>query len=446
MVALATPAGESAVALIRLSGPLCSNIAIQAFQRARPATIRYAHFGRYIDLTGKLLDECIYTLFAAPHSYTGEDLLEIAIHGNPLIAQHLIEDLIQRGCRMAEPGEFTRTAFANDKLDLSQAEAVADLIRARSDQAIRSAQQQLAGAIGKKMHGFTDKLLQVVAEIEAYIDFPEEDLPTEDQTGPANSLLQMSDEMGELIATSHYNAVLKEGIKTVIVGPPNAGKSSLLNTLTGEDRAIVSAEPGTTRDFLTERIIIGPYCIQIMDTAGIHDSDSSLERLGIAKTMEKLTEADFFLVVLDSAKPPPLLPDDALRCFQSNCTLVVENKIDLPGSHTLKTILPACPRVRLSLKTGEGVDTLRHTLVETLENDRVVPNENALIVSARHATALRAAQSAINAARTKLQEGTATELVASDLQLAVEAIGEIMGKIDNERMLDKLFASFCIGK
>lgn len=446
IVALATPVGESAIALIRLSGPLCPDIAMAAFQRARPILPRHAHVGQYLDRQGKALDQCVYTLFTTPNSYTGEDLLEIAIHGNPLIAHHLIEDLIQRGCRMAEPGEFTRTAFTNGKLDLSQAEAVSDLIRARSDQAIRSAQQQLAGAIGKKMNKLTDHLLQAVAEIEAYIDFPEEDLPLEDQAGPTQALLHISNELGELIATSHYNAILKEGIKTVIVGPPNAGKSSLLNTLTGEDRAIVSAEPGTTRDFLTEKIIVGPYCIQIVDTAGIHDADSSLELLGIAKTMEKLAEADFFLVVVDTAAPPPVLPDNAMQFFQSNCTLVIENKIDLPSTQAALPLLPNCPRVRMSLKTGEGVDTLRQTLVETLERDRVVPNENALIISARHASALRAAKTTIDAARSQLAAGSTTELIASDLQLAVASIGEVVGKIDNERMLDKLFASFCIGK
>jgi len=446
IVALATPVGESAVALIRLSGPLCPEIALHAFQRQRPARARHAYVGKYKTLSDNILDECVYTLFAANGSYTGEDILEISTHGNPLIAQHMIEDLLQRGCRMAEAGEFTRTAFTNGKLDLSQAEAVSDLIRARSDKAIRSAQQQLAGAIGKKMCELTDRLLQVIAEVEAYIDFPEEDLPAENQAGPAQSLAHISAELRELIETSHYSAILKEGIKTVIVGPPNAGKSSLLNTLTGQDRAIVSAEPGTTRDFLSEKIIVGPYCIQIMDTAGIHEATSSLERLGIAKTLEKLEEADFFLVVLDSTLPPPTLPDNALRCFQANCTLVIENKIDLHESQSLNSVLPECPRVRISLKTGAGIDALRTTLIKTLETDKVVPNENALIVSARHANALRSAKDSIDTAREKMTAAGTTELMASDLRLAVEAIGEVVGKIDNERMLDKLFASFCIGK
>lgn len=447
IVALGTPVGESAIAMIRLSGPLCESIAKEAFSRASALRSRYAHFGKYKALNDNILDECVYVFFPDGSSYTGEASLEISLHGNPLIAQNVIEDLLQRGCRMAEAGEFTRTAFANGKLDLSQAEAVSDLIRARSDKAIRSAQQQLAGSIGKKMNELADQLLQVIAEVEAYIDFPEEDLPAEDEKGPALSLKQISDELNTLIETSHYSAILKEGIKTVIVGPPNAGKSSLLNKLVGEERAIVSSEPGTTRDFLAERIIVGPYCIQIMDTAGIHEANSSIERLGIAKTMEKLNEADFYLVVIDSSEPPPPLPEEAMRFFQSNCTLVVENKIDLEKSHSAdEVVLPGCPRIRLSLKSGEGFDTFRDTLVQTLEKDKVVPNENTLIVSARHATALKSAKTSIDQARAMMLDGDMTELMASDLRIALDSIGQVIGKIDNEAMLDKLFASFCIGK
>lgn len=446
IVALATPMGESAIALVRLSGPACEDLAQSIFKRTKAIRARQAYVADYVSESGDVLDNCVYVYFAEGRSYTGEAMLELSLHGNPLIAQNIVEDLVSRGCRMAEPGEFTRTAFTNGKLDLSQAEAVSDLISARSDKAIRAARQQLGGALGRKIDELSDRLLQVIAEVEAYIDFPEEDLPAEDEAGPAQVLKGLSGELAELIETSHYSALLKEGIKTVIVGAPNAGKSSLLNALLGEERAIVSAEPGTTRDFLMERVMMGPYGLQIMDTAGLHEAGSDIERLGIEKTLEKLTEADFFLIVIDSASPLPDLPKQALACFESNNTLIVENKIDLATSRSCSDFLPHCPRVRLSLKAGTGLGEFREQVIATLERDKIVPNENDLIISARHATALKKAKQEIENARAKMANTETTELMASDLRLALEAFGEVVGKIDNERMLDKLFASFCIGK
>ena len=446
IVALATPVGESALALIRLSGPLCQQIATDAFKRSCPPLPRQAYVGGYTSHDGQLLDECVYTLYADGHSFTGEALLEISIHGNPLIAQNVIEDAIHRGCRMAEPGEFSRTAFHNGKLDLSQAEAIADLISARSQQALRTAQQQMAGAIGSRMNQLTDHLLQAIAELEAYIDFPEEDLPDEQQSGPMRALTQIIDELAELIATSRYRSVLKDGIKTIIVGAPNAGKSSLLNALLGDDRAIVSPEPGTTRDFIAEKIMLGPYCIQVIDTAGLHSTEETIERIGIAKTLQKIEEADFYLVVVDRSQPPPLMPETALAHLQPQNTLVIENKIDLPCPPDFPALLPECPRVQLSLKTLEGLDRLRTKLIATLESEKIVPNEDALIINARHATALRKARAHIESAVSMLLGAESAELAVSELRVALEAFGDVVGKVDNEQMLDKLFASFCIGK
>ncbi|MEM7792697.1 MAG: tRNA uridine-5-carboxymethylaminomethyl(34) synthesis GTPase MnmE, partial [Verrucomicrobiota bacterium] len=300
IVALSTPVGESAIALIRLSGPDCIAIGQAVLGKDKALKPRHAFFGNYMDINGKPLDDCIVTYFSEGKSYSGEPMLEIAPHGNPRIVQKIIEDLLTRGCRAAEPGEFTRTAFLNGKMDLSQAEAVVDLIRTRSDRGIEIAQRQLHGSVGRKMGDLTNRLIGVMAHLEAYIDFPEEDLPTEDQEGPAKELKGLIAEVEDLIATQHYAALLHEGIKTMIVGSPNVGKSSLINALTGMNRAIVSDVPGTTRDFIASFIMLDQWRIEILDTAGLHESNDVIEQIGIRHTVEQAETADFFLLVLDS--------------------------------------------------------------------------------------------------------------------------------------------------
>lgn len=446
IVALGTPSGESALAVVRASGPLCLQLVEQCLGRTQGVMPRKAFLSDYKTLQDNILDNCLAIFFEHGKSYTGEAMLELYLHGNPLIIQNVLADLLARGCRMAEPGEFTRCAFTNGKLDLTQAEAVADLISARSEKALHVARQQLAGSIGIRMESYRERLLEVIAALEAYIDFPEEDLPAEDQGGPLQSLAALNQDISRLIETSRYKALLHEGIRTAIIGAPNAGKSSLLNALLGEERAIVSPVPGTTRDFISERIMAGPYCLNISDTAGIHDVTDSIEKLGIAKSRQKLAEADFILLVLDSAAPLPSFDNETLTAFRPDNTLIIENKIDLEGSASKHDFLPACPHVRLSLQSGEGLDSLKATIIQTLEKDRIVPAADATMVSARHAAALVRAQQAIDTARAHLNEGICTELAVTELRSALDAVGEIVGKVDNEAMLDKLFATFCIGK
>ena len=444
IAALATPTGTSALAVLRISGPDTSRLAQELGGAAPPP--RQAGRADYRDRAGLLVDDVLVTFFRGPASYTGEDVLEISCHGNPFIAQRILEDLLARGCRAAQPGEFTQRAFLNGRMDLSQAEAVMDLIHARSERALTAANQQLRGALGRYLGELTEGLLAVLARIEAYIDFPEEDLPAEDQKQIQTDLQRLITNTKRLLATSHYGEVLRDGMKTVILGLPNSGKSLLLNRLIGKDRALVSAEPGTTRDYLEERIIIGPHSLRLIDTAGINPQPAPLEKLGMEKTMERVQEADLILLVIDSAQPAPQFPESLISYLAQARTLVVSNKSDLPPHGDLAETYAGYELARVSALTGDGLEQLQAAIVRRAEALSVTLGAEIIAINARHADALGRAQTCLESSVEKLQNHEASELVASELRGALDAFGEISGKIDNERMLDRLFAAFCIGK
>jgi len=444
IAALATPAGTAALAVLRVSGPDTAGLATAL--TGRPPVARHVSRADYRDRDGTVLDDVLLTYFAGPHSYTGEDALEISCHGNPYLAQRILEDLFGRGCRPAGPGEFTQRAFLNGRMDLSQAEAVMDLIHARGEQALAAANQQLRGALGRRMEELVAELLTLLARIEAYIDFPDEDLPAEDRANALGRLNHISLKTNDLIATSHYGAILRDGLKTVIVGLPNVGKSSLLNRLVGHERALVSAEAGTTRDFIEERLLIGAHCLRLIDTAGLNPAPAALEKLGMAKTLERAAEADLFLVVVDaSAHVTPSLPEGLLTLIRNGKAIIILNKSDLNpgGGPTLP--LPDVPVIAVSALTGQGIDALKSAIIAAAETFRSDPTDF-IAISARHADALSQAAECLVAARLKLETNGPVELVSSDLRVVLAAFGEITGRIDNERMLDALFATFCIGK
>ena len=444
IAALGTPVGTAALAVLRVSGPDTSQLATELAGRAPPP--RVATHVAYRDRHGALLDDVLLTFFAGPRSYTGEDSLEVSCHGNPFIAQKILEDLFARGCRPAEPGEFTQRAFLGGRMDLSQAEAVMDLIHARSERALAAAHAQLHGSLGRRMSGLIDSLLGVLARVEAYIDFPDEDLPVEDRALVAGAIDRLAGETDRLLATSHYGEVLRDGIKTVIVGEPNVGKSSLLNRLVGRERALVSAEPGTTRDFLEERIILGPHCLRLIDTAGLNPSPAPLERLGIEKTRERLAEADLLLVVLDARQADRPLPAELAAVVGGRSSVIALNKMDLCDIRHLPSSLSGVKAWPISALTGEGVDELARAMMAAADALEPEVGAEAVAVNARHAHALETARSALKRAREKLIAQGPVELLASDLRSALASYGEITGKVDNERMLDQLFATFCIGK
>lgn len=448
IAALATPAGTAALAVLRISGLEAGRIAREVFGAAPlPRRVRHAD---YRARDGGLLDNVLAIFFQGPRSYTGEDALEISCHGNPFIAQKILEDLFARGCRPAEPGEFTQRAFLSGKMDLSQAEAVMDLIHARSERALAAAQQQLRGALGRRLGVLTDGLLGVLARIEAYIDFPEEDLPPEDRGLVASELERITLETDRLLATNHYGELLRDGIKTVIIGAPNAGKSSLLNRLVGRDRALVSAEPGTTRDFIEERIIVGPHALRLIDTAGLNPAPGALEKLGMEKTLERAAEADLFLIVIDVSRPAPSLPADLTARLRKENALLVLNKVDLVpelANASVHKDLPAfLEKFSVSALTGAGMEELMAAITRRADSFQQDVGEDFVAINARHSHALGKARNDLREGRKKMLDGVAIELVSSDLRAGLDALGEILGKIDNERMLDQLFATFCIGK
>lgn len=444
IAALATPVGTAALAIVRASGPSVPALTRSIF--AQLPVARAATHADYRDIQGQLLDDVVFTYFAAPNSYSGEDIVEISCHGNPFIAQKILEDLFGRGCRPAEAGEFTKRSFLNGRLDLSQAEAVMDLIHARSERALTAANQQLKGSLGRHMDGLIAKVLVILAQLEAYIDFPEEDLPPEDKTGVISALDDLLISTRQLSATSRYGTVLRDGLRTVIVGEPNAGKSSLLNRLVGHDRALVSPEPGTTRDYLEEGIALGPHYLRLIDTAGLNPAATALEEQGIRKTFEQAATADLFLWVIDSTRGLPVLPPKLVATMTPANTLAVLNKIDLVKDNNAADSAVPFPSVRTSAVSGAGLDQLKQEIIRVAESIRLDIGDELIAINARHARSLDRAIQALESVGAKLRDCSPIELIASDLREAIDCFGEISGRVDNERLLDALFAKFCIGK
>jgi tRNA modification GTPase len=446
IAALATPAGTAALATIRISGPDARRLAGEIFGCVLAP--RVATHCDYADCSGSAVDDVVATLFAGPNSYTGEDSLEISCHGSPFIARKVLADLLARGCRPAGPGEFTQRAFLNGRMDLSQAEAVMDLISARSERSLAAARQVLRGALARHMAELVDGILAALATVEAYIDFPDEDLPPEDRSRVEERVSAALRGTNLLLATERTGTLLREGIRTVILGEPNVGKSSVLNRILGSERAIVSPEPGTTRDFIEERVNVGPHGLRLIDTAGLNPDATGIEMLGVNRALENAAVADLFLLVLDATRPaPPLPPPVRDRIFSSN-TIVVLNKTDLLGDRDHPVAVPpdGYQAVAVCALSGDGFEPLLAEIARMAEGLQTTVGDERIAINVRHAHYLAEARVCLEDALAKIAGRGPAELLASDLRGALNAFGEISGKVDNERMLDQLFASFCIGK
>jgi len=440
IAAISTPPGEGAIALVRISGPTGVLIAEKIFRgKKRPS--RFAshiqYFGDIVTESGGLIDEVMMSIHRAPASYTGEDVVEISCHGGTLVTAKVLEACLHAGARGARPGEFTERAFLNGKMDLTQAEAVIDLIRARTDLALRSATEQLEGKLGEQIKGIRDSLVDLVAHVEASIDFSEEGIAPDEGNSLRVRLDSVREQIAALLATADHGRILRDGVRVVIYGATNAGKSSLLNRLLGYERVIVSDAPGTTRDTIEETVNLCGVPVRLLDTAGLRTSTSDIEREGIARTERSLQKADLRLHIVDRNAAPPAHFDQNANGNE----LLVLNKSDLPEHPEWKNT----DALRVSCLTGDRLGALENEILSRISKQNLRP-ENALAINMRHRDCLRRALEACDRARKALDKTFSPEYLSVDLNEALEAVGEVIGTIGVEQILDSVFGQFCIGK
>jgi tRNA modification GTPase len=441
IAAVSTPPGEGAIALVRLSGPDAIEIGDRIFRgRQRPSEMQ-SHFqvlGEIFD-GDRLVDQVMLSVHRAPASYTGENVVEISCHGGNLVTAHVWETSLRAGARAARPGEFTERAFLNGKMDLTQAEAVIDLIRAQTDLALRSATEQLEGRLGEKISRLREELISLIANLEAYIDFPDEDIEPDVGKAFLARLDAIRSEIDTLLATADQGRIFREGVRVVIYGATNAGKSSLLNRLLGFSRAIVSESPGTTRDTIEEVVNLRGVALRLTDTAGLRTGETdAVETEGIARTKRSLAKADLLLHVVDANAPKP---PDFEATARNGSEILLLNKSDLPEHADWN----GCKALRISCVTEDGTTGLEEEILSKVsEQHWDVPS--AVAINTRHRDCLRRALASCDEARRALLTNLAPELVAVDLRGALHAVGEVVGQADMEQILDALFAQFCIGK
>jgi len=449
IAAVATPAGTGGIAMIRISGTRALEIADAVFRRiGNPAgTLAEAishtvHHG-YVEREGIRLDEVLATVLRAPRTFTREDTVEISCHGGRVVTRQVLESLLAAGARLAEPGEFTLRAFLNGRLDLTQAEAVADLIEARTSLAARAAVQQMGGRLSERLRSLREDLLNILAHVEAHIDFPGEDIAPDSRERMLARLGDARDQVEQLQRTASEGRILREGVRVAILGRPNAGKSSLLNLLLGNDRAIVSAIPGTTRDTVEECATVRGLPLVFIDTAGLRETEDPIEAEGIRRSLKAAREADLILHVLDGTQPPTTTADFLGEDLALKPTIRIRSKSDLSTVWEDPFLRDA---VAVSATTAEGLETLRSTMDTRLGTQHLSADEWSVTVNARQAAALHRAEDSLTRTIRSLSHEASLDLVALDLRAALGALGEITGQVTTESLLDAIFGQFCLGK
>ncbi|HPE59921.1 MAG TPA: tRNA uridine-5-carboxymethylaminomethyl(34) synthesis GTPase MnmE [Thiolinea sp.] len=439
IAAVATPPGRGGVGIVRLSGPLAPDIAVQlGGPLPAPRRAVYRHFS---DADERPLDDGILLYFPAPGSFTGEAVVELQGHGGPVVLDLLLQRCLELGARLARPGEFSERAFLNGKLDLAQAEAIADLIDSGSRQAARSALRSLQGVFSQAIEVLLQQLVALRVYVEATLDFPEEEIDFLADGEVSRRLSAIHQQLQAVLHKAHQGSLLRDGMQLVIVGRPNAGKSSLLNALTGQETAIVTDIAGTTRDVLRERIDLDGMPLHIIDTAGLRDSEDPVEKIGIARAWQAAEQADMILLLVDDAEPDH--PENAgilARLPDGLARLTVHNKIDLSGSPPGRR----GTHLYISAKYHQGIDTLRDALKARMGYQE--STEDVFIARRRHLQALAQTRAALERAQEQLQAFNAAELVAEELREAQEALGQITGRFTSDDLLGEIFSSFCIGK
>ncbi len=448
IAAVATATGRGGVGIIRVSGPRARAMAITL--GGREPKPRYAHYGPLFADSGVVLDEGLLLFFPGPHSFTGEDVLELQGHGGPVVLDMLLRRCLQLGARMARPGEFSERAFLNDKLDLAQAEAIADLIEASSEQAARNALRSLQGEFSRRVHALTEKLIGLRIYVEAAIDFPEEEIDFLADGHVLSQLDAVRQELASVLREAGQGALLRDGMTVVIAGRPNAGKSSLLNALAGREAAIVTDIAGTTRDVLREHIHIDGMPLHVVDTAGLRDTHDQVERIGVERALKAIGEADRILLVVDSTAPEAddpfaLWPEFLEQRPDPHKVTLIRNKADLSGETVgLETCTDGHITLTLSARGLEGLDLLREHLKACMGYEQT--SEGSFSARRRHLQALQQASASLEHGREQLTVLGAGELLAEDLRMAQQALGEITGAFTPDDLLGRIFSSFCIGK
>ncbi|MBI4990240.1 MAG: tRNA uridine-5-carboxymethylaminomethyl(34) synthesis GTPase MnmE [Rhodocyclales bacterium] len=440
IAAIATAPGRGGIGVVRLSGADLASIA-RSLTGSLPKP-RLATLARFLDAAGAEIDEGIALYFPAPHSYTGEDVLELQGHGGPVVLQLLLRRCLELGARLAEPGEFTRRAYLNDKLDLAQAEAVADLIEASTAAAARSAVRSLSGEFSRTVHVLVERLIALRMLVEATLDFPEEGIDFLKKSDAVGQLASLAGDVGKLLGVARQGSLLRNGLHVVLIGQPNVGKSSLLNRLAGEERAIVTAVPGTTRDALRETIQVNGIPLHIVDTAGLRDTEDEVERLGIARSWKEIERADVVLHLLDArVGRTPADQAIAARLPPGIEQIALFNKCDLAGHTSHREESANRVALWLSAKTGEGMGALERELLRVAGWQ--AGTEDVFLARERHLIALEKALANLQAAQARSDH---TELFAEELRLAQEALGGITGEFTPDDLLGEIFSRFCIGK
>ncbi len=468
IAAIATPLGEGGLAVIRVSGVTAFEIADRCFRsssaKAEPPSAAKSHtlHHGHIMRGDAVVDEVLLAVMRAPRTYTCENTIEVSCHGGLLPAKAVLDTMLAAGARMAMPGEFTRRAFLNGRLDLAQAEAVADLIHARTELSLRAAEEQLAGKLSQRINQLRDDLMKTLAHIEAHIDFPDEDIAPDTRNKLIERLQSGVTFMDMLLRTANEGQLLRRGIRAAIIGRPNAGKSSLLNQLLGRDRAIVSHIPGTTRDTIEETANIRGVPVVFIDTAGLREAGDEIEVEGIRRSRESLARAELILHVLDASEPITPEDENFLQEFAGKKRIVVRNKTDLTVKMSALPLTPAlspsdgervaegrvrgAPSVDISCATGQGIEALKDTIKQLVWAGQINAEMLEVMINSRHQDALSRARAATLRTIDAIRSDASLEFVALDLHIATNAVGEIVGKTTTEDLLDSIFSQFCLGK
>jgi tRNA modification GTPase len=445
IVAISTPPGRGGIGIVRLSGPHALEIAQGLIRMSGTLEPARARLAQVVDPdSGQKIDEAVATYFAKPHSYTGEDLVEIAAHGSPVILELLVRLALRGGARLARPGEFTERAFLSGRLDLTQAEAVRDLIEAQTLYQARIAAEQMGGALSRRVQPPKQKLVELIALLEAGIDFAEDDVEVTPDEEIVTRIDTIAVELAVLARSFEHGRMVHAGLRLAIVGRPNVGKSSLFNRLLERDRAIVTASPGTTRDLVTDRLSVGGIPVELVDTAGLREAKTEAEAIGIRKSREALAEADVVMVVLDASVPLREDERQLIASLEGRRALVVRNKADLDPGADLPPELPL-PCVMTSALSGEGVRVLRDALAELVRNP-AGESESGILTNLRHFEAVSGAIAALDTAKQALPERIPHEMLLLDLYAALRQLDSLTGETTAEDILNRIFSTFCIGK